>query len=1032
MFGGGVDQGPNNPGDVCTAAFIAEGDTCGSGTTGTGPGEFFGAWPWVGSFIAVDSSDTVYVGDEERVLKFTKGGVFIGEVEPVTAAGKGFVQSLDVDATGNLYLGYGLDLFGSRKDVDKLTPTGATICTMEVKSPRAIAVDDQTGDVYVVRREGAGFPVSGVEHFSSNCANQNLPFGEDELDAPSGVGVGSACFTAEAKAAGGSNIYVSNSEYGPSFIRAFGPPPDNSDDCPPPLRPPEIGAQFATAVDATGASVRAEINPKFWRDTSYYVEYGPGKCSEGGCEQRANFPGIPVTDEVTDEFVTSAGVFLPSLQPNVEYHYRFVAQSTGGGPVRGEEGKVGLDGKEGSFQTLPLPPNAADTCPNAAFRSGPGARLADCRSFEMVSPIDKEGSDILALDNVTGIPARLDQSAPSGGALTYSSYRAFGDAQAAPYASQYIAARTGSGWTSQSISPLREGPSLMGLDSEFKAFSEDLSQAWLVRDTEPMLSPGAPVGFPNIYRRDNLKESYEVVSTEVPQNAGPSSYGLEVQGMSADGAHSVFTANDFRPPAASSGIRQVYDSVNGTVSPVCILPGETRSQMPCSAGTSNSSVADHAASLDHAISADGSRIYWTNANTGTGRIYLRVKGSDTVPVSDTANPSKPPTNAQFWTAAADGSKAVFTVEEGSRGLYVFDLASKTAKQIAASSLGVVGASDDASRVYFVSEEVLGAASGPEAGKPNLYLYEAGEPPTYTFIATLAAADVSASSTPLSLIAKQPRFSTSRVTPDGRHLAFMSQASLTGADNLDAQSGEADALVYIYGASSGGLRCVSCNRTGARPSGRDVSDEFELAKPYWVAAQLPGKPSQIYPSRLLAEDGSRLFFQSFEPLAYGDTNGKQDVYEWEAAGSGSCSGNSSTFSADAGGCVNLVSSGESSEDSRLLDTDADGSDVFFTTTSSLVVQDLGLIDIYDAREGGGFPPPPLGPVQCEGETCQRPGIVPSDSTPGSSSFNGPGNPAVKKPKKCSKGKQAVRSKGKTRCVKKKQKKAGHGRNRRGER
>ncbi len=40
MFGGDVDQGPHHPGDVCSAADVAEGDSCGAGSQGSGAGAF--------------------------------------------------------------------------------------------------------------------------------------------------------------------------------------------------------------------------------------------------------------------------------------------------------------------------------------------------------------------------------------------------------------------------------------------------------------------------------------------------------------------------------------------------------------------------------------------------------------------------------------------------------------------------------------------------------------------------------------------------------------------------------------------------------------------------------------------------------------------------------------------------------------------------------------------------------------------------------------------------------------------------------
>ena len=166
--------------------------------------------------------------------------------------------------------------------------------------------------------------------------------------------------------------------------------------------------------------------------------------------------------------------------------------------------------------------------------------------------------------------------------------------------------------------------------------------------------------------------------------------------------------------------------------------------------------------------------------------------------------------------------------------------------------------------------------------------------------------------------------------------------------------------------------------------------------------------------MLSDDGQRVFFESFDKLVTRDTNGALDVYQWEANGKGNCT--------EAGGCVQLISNGQSPQGSEFVDADPTGNNVFFSTNSSLLPQDPGLIDIYAARVGGGFPqpPPPLPP--CEGEACQRPAPAPNDPTPSSASFVGPGNPAAKKPKPCGKGKQKVKKGGKTRCVKKAKKSA----------
>ena len=86
----------------------------------------------------------------------------------------------------------------------------------------------------------------------------------------------------------------------------------------------------------------------------------------------------------------------------------------------------------------------------------------------------------------------------------------------------------------------------------------------------------------------------------------------------------------------------------------------------------------------------------------------------------------------------------------------------------------------------------------------------------------------------------------------------------------------------------------------------------------------------------------MFFNSPEPLVPADQNGKEDVYEYEPAGVGSC--------ASSGGCVSLVSSGTSNRESAFLDATPNGSNVFFLTAATLSPTDNDeSFDVYDARE-----------------------------------------------------------------------------------
>nr|MBA3865692.1 hypothetical protein [Solirubrobacterales bacterium] len=432
----------------------------------------------------------------------------------------------------------------------------------------------------------------------------------------------------------------------------------------------------------------------------------------------------------------------------------------------------------------------------------------------------------------------------------------------------------------------------------------------------------------------------------------------------------------------------------------------------------------------------------------------------------------------FQTASADASRIFFTDSQqltpgsGARGdLYEYDLEKPLGERLtdltpaaagesAAVQGLVVGSSEDGSWIYFVANGVLapnkvdngggqeeaqpgscpeGTQAQPPLGKAcNLYLRHGG---TTTFLASLSAAD-------------NPDWSgydqnlpslTARVSPGGRWLAFMSQRSITGYDNRDATSGKPDQEVYLFHApaSPGGesrLVCASCDPTGARPHGVEYHpgspggfDSLPLAggsgvwEPHtWLAANIPGWTpedllSSLYQSRYLSDAG-RLFFNTSDALVPSDTNGAEDVYQYEPPQGGetsvpsdTCTESTSTFSSKSQGCVDLISSGASKEESAFLDASESGNDVFFLTAGQLAKSDADTsYDVYDARVDGGFPEPAK-PVECSGDACQAPATPPNDATPGSLTFNGAGNLLD-----CPKGK--VKRSGK--CVKKHKPKKHH--------
>ncbi len=429
-------------------------------------------------------------------------------------------------------------------------------------------------------------------------------------------------------------------------------------------------------------------------------------------------------------------------------------------------------------------------------------------------------------------------------------------------------------------------------------------------------------------------------------------------------------------------------------------------------------------------------------------LLVRVNGTETKQLDEKISGAGVGGDGVFWTASTDGSVVYFTdenrliagskSEKGKPDLYRYEfgspapLSNLTKGSVAGDVRGVVGASDDGSYVYFTAGAVLsgeeenGAGQKAAAGKENLYLHHAG---VTTFIATLDPRDEYVRS-------EQPRNLSARVSPDGRHLAFLSFAAraLAGYDPTVADGGVvgeppvhcewdpvADKFIgdptcaqaFVYDADTGALRCASCNPSAARPLGPTL---------------LPGWTNVYEGPRLLSDDGSRVFFETYDQLLPADENLKRDVYGFELPGAGSCSAQSPNFDPASGGCHFLVSSGKDSDESYLVDASGDGRDVFFSTRAQLTGWDTNEnFDIYDAREGGGFPEPPPAPPICVGEGCKAPASTPpATPSPATPHIQGPENARERCPKgkarrkgrcerphpRCPKGKVSR----KARCVK----------------
>ena len=450
-------------------------------------------------------------------------------------------------------------------------------------------------------------------------------------------------------------------------------------------------------------------------------------------------------------------------------------------------------------------------------------------------------------------------------------------------------------------------------------------------------------------------------------------------GASQDFSRILFETDDslVGTGAPPGPVTSLYENAEGQLHLVGILPDGAIAPQgavagaggPVLGGVAYSSEAPGAwRDVNYAISADGSHVLFEAvadggapdpSQEGLVELYDRVEGTRTVEVSAPAEgalPSNPtPEPAQFRGASKDGAHVLFTsaaelTTQSNTGpanegldLYRYDPAlpgklidlSVDANPADAATgarvRGVVASSRDGSYVYFVASGELLPGQGVD-GQPNLYVWHedlASGETELGFLATLSVGDSRDWS------AKSAE-SQAYLTPDGRHLAFMSLASLTGYDNLDRESGEPDSEVYEYASDSRALTCASCQASGAQPT----SGSFIGATPKRTAS------TPFHRLRSLSDDGTRLFFSSTEALADGAANQYVKVYEREESGAGSC--------ATAPGCTYLISGGEATTDDAFLDASASGSDVFIATLESLVPGDGdGLVDVYDARVDGGI-------------------------------------------------------------------------------
>jgi hypothetical protein len=782
---------------------------------------------------------------------------------------------------------------------------------------------------------------------------------------------------------------------------------------------PDVVTQPAQDITPDHAALTATLNPHN-APTTYFFEYGPSTAYGTSIPAGQNGDGgsSPETISVQQN--------IYGLQPGTTYHYRVVAHDQAGTAT----------GADQTFTTTT--PRAA-----SAKREGiPGTGLLpENRGWEQVSPTDKHGGDVL-IDSAR-VRAAATETPDKPMATTFGSLNAFADVHGIGAGNDYMAIRTGQtgtqGWATHGITPPQQplgfGGILHGFDPQWQGdLSADLNSG-VVNSATPLTDAPDVKDVPNLYRRQDLRTpgvgAYQLL-TDCPLCAGtplpPANDNSQIPflaGASADFSHIAFESSQALVAGATPDSSNLYEWANGTLRFVGILPDTACGSPPCYASVSTAGRDGGAGptSVGHTprtVSTDGSRIIFTDM-TGTvlgagerGNLYMRIDGTSTIQLNifeKTPTPPQPPANDAVYQTA----------------------------------------SADGSRVFFSSSEEL--TDAPLQGAEGLYMYDLNAPADHHL--TLLSVDHEPADPPNSVLGVMG------ASDDGHYVYFICAGQLVaGQPTLRADLGIYEwhdgALSYVgrladlnqtqdesnsvfpnaYGKGPMTARVTPNGRyvlfqssTGAGLTGYDSNKHVEL---YLYNAgshelQCASCRPDGSPARGGASDVSRTFTGATNTTSYLNRavtdSGRVFFTTTDSLVSQDVNGRSDAYEFDsASGTVHLLSGGTERLDSYFMDASASGDDAFFLSRQQLVGWDTDQnYDLYDARVDGGMPDP-ASPPGCSDDPCQGPLSSGSLVGPqGSQTLQGAGNvrsvahKAKRRPVRCRRGFVRKRVKKKVRCV-----------------
>lgn len=666
-------------------------------------------------------------------------------------------------------------------------------------------------------------------------------------------------------------------------------------------------------------------------------------------------------------------------------------------------------------------------CPNEELRSElRSGALPDCRAYELVTPPYKEGSATLYHYALSEDGGRLIASSFVG---AFAGTEEANPNLLAPLTgAAYEFNRTGGGWATRPLGPPASEYGSIGM---FSVASDLEGGVWELRRLSQ------PVGVSSLYleRIGQATPRFIEIGPATPDRNRFNLSAYLYVGNSRDLSHVLFTIHEagfywpFDATMAPADSLYEYVGQEKAAPSLVGVKGEGESSeliSVCGTRLGSSSADEQNGSMYNAVSADGSRVFFTpvgaddHACAGeqppTDELFAREEAppakTRTVPISCEAQFS-PCTDANFEGASRDGSKVFFTStqkllegasEDGASGdsavgvgtpnfevkgcsrtaapggcnLYEYDFeragAGLAHKLVLVSSgstapevQGVVRISQDGSHVYFVAKGVL---TGTEK---NGFADSAqpGADNLYVFERDARFPEGHTSFIATLLPADgETKVQTQRVSEWARADERQALASEDGrfltftsvADLTHEQVSGTARQVFEYDADTGRLVRASIGQGSFNDDGRDTTSDAKLA----LIDNYAEADLPGLNSSLATSDGT-VFFSSaaaLTPQALNDQTGIAGALVYN-------------IYEYRDGQVSLISDGRDTATIRgvagpvLMGYDPSGSDVFFATADPLVPQDTDTQrDIYDARVNGGFPAPPPS-LPCALDACQGP-------------------------------------------------------------